>query len=178
MFHNCEAYTGPIWSTADDQRVTRLGRILRDTHLDELPQLWNVLRGEMSLIGPRPERPEIAARIGAALPEFHRRLSVRPGLTGLAQLSLPADSDMAHVPHKLNQDLFYIQHQGLLLDARIVISTAFHFIAAGCASSSRILLASVHSRRRTWEVSAAPSDPALTAVPRSPKRAAEFPVAA
>jgi lipopolysaccharide/colanic/teichoic acid biosynthesis glycosyltransferase len=163
MFHNCEAATGPIWARADDQRVTRLGRILRDTHLDELPQLFNVLRGEMSLIGPRPERPEIAERIEAALPGFHRRLSVKPGLTGLAQLSLPADSDMANVTYKLAQDLFYVQHQGLLLDLRIVVSTAFHFVATGCACASRLMLTPVHSRRKAWETSSARSGPVPSA---------------
>jgi lipopolysaccharide/colanic/teichoic acid biosynthesis glycosyltransferase len=178
MVHNCEAHTGPVWASADDHRVTRIGRILRDTHLDELPQLWNVLRGEMSLIGPRPERPEIAERIEAAFPGFHRRLRVKPGLTGLAQLSLPADSDIANVPHKLTQDLYYVQHQGLVLDVRIACSTAFHFAAAACASASKILLTPVHSRRKAWEVSAAQRDPILTAQPHQHDRPVELSAAA
>src|SRR3954466_4998863 len=81
MFHNCEATTGPVWSCATDHRVTRLGRILRDTHLDELPQLWNVLRGELGLIGTRAGRPEIARRIEATIPEFRKRLAIKPGMT-------------------------------------------------------------------------------------------------
>src|SRR4051812_11368093 len=92
MSHDCEAATGPVWAAQDDPRVTPIGRFLRDTHLDELPQLWNVLRGEMSLIGPRPERPEIAAQLERVVPSYRRRLDARPGLTGLAQLRLPPDS--------------------------------------------------------------------------------------
>src|SRR5438067_5752665 len=91
MRQDAEAHSGPVWAAKDDARVTALGRFLRDTHLDELPQLWNVLKGDMALIGPRPERPEIAARIAARLPLFHHRLQVRPGVTGLAQMLLPAD---------------------------------------------------------------------------------------
>jgi len=141
MFHNCEAITGPVWSGKNDQRITPIGRILRDTHLDELPQLWNVLRGEMSLVGPRPERPGIAQRIEAEVPGFGLRLLVKPGLTGLAQLRLPPDEDIADVPHKLAQDLYYLRHQSPLLDLLILISTAFHFIGAGCVCLSRMLLA-------------------------------------
>jgi lipopolysaccharide/colanic/teichoic acid biosynthesis glycosyltransferase len=141
MLHNCEAITGPVWSGKNDNRVTHIGRILRDTHLDELPQLWNVLRGQMSLVGPRPERSEIARRIEIGLPEFGLRLLVKPGLTGLAQLRVPPDVDIANIPHKLAQDLYYLRHQSLLLDLRILISTAFHFIGTGCACVSKMLLA-------------------------------------
>jgi lipopolysaccharide/colanic/teichoic acid biosynthesis glycosyltransferase len=140
MSHNCEAITGPVWCSENDPRVTPLGRVLRDTHLDELPQLWNVLRGEMSLIGPRPERPEIARGIEAAIPGFNLRLLIKPGLTGLAQLRHPPDQDIAAVPHKLAQDLYYLRHQGPLLDLRILISTAFHFIGGGCVCVSKLLL--------------------------------------
>jgi len=141
MFHNCESVTGPVWSCANDDRITPTGRILRDTHLDELPQLWNVLRGEMSLVGPRPERMEIAQRIEAKVPGFGLRLLVKPGLTGLAQLRVPPDVNISNVPHKLAQDLFYLRHQSLLLDLRILISTAFHFIGAACVCISKMLLA-------------------------------------
>ena len=116
MLHDCERETGPVWASAHDRRVTRVGKILRDTHLDELPQLWNVLRGEMSLIGPRPERPELAGRIEATVPGFHRRLMVKPGLTGLAQLRLPPDGEVEKVSKKLSEDLYYMTHQGPLLD--------------------------------------------------------------
>lgn len=141
MIHNCEAFTGPVWSCAQDHRVTPLGRILRDTHLDELPQLWNVLRGEMSLIGPRPERPEIARRLESTFPGFYQRLAIKPGLTGLAQLRLPADTDIAGVPHKLSHDLHYIRNLGPILDLRIVVATACHVVAKGCGSAIRLMLA-------------------------------------
>jgi lipopolysaccharide/colanic/teichoic acid biosynthesis glycosyltransferase len=141
MLDNCESVTGPVWSCKNDERITPIGRILRDTHLDELPQLWNVLRGDMSLVGPRPERAEIARRIETKVPEFALRLRVRPGLTGLAQLRVPADVDISSIPHKLAQDLFYVRHQSLLLDLRILISTGFNFVGAGCACISEMLLA-------------------------------------
>lgn len=140
MTHNCEAKSGPVWAAVNDHRVTRLGRILRDTHLDELPQLCNVLRGEMSLIGPRPERPEIARHIEEILPGFCQRLLVKPGMTGLAQLRLPADTDIAQVQHKLAHDLFYLQNLGPLLDVRILASTVFHVLATGFGTLSRLLL--------------------------------------
>jgi lipopolysaccharide/colanic/teichoic acid biosynthesis glycosyltransferase len=146
MRHDCEKVTGPVWATANDARVTGIGRILRDTHLDEVPQLWNILRGEMSLIGPRPERPEIAARIEPAVPGFHRRLQVKPGVTGLAQLHLPPDTEVAQVARKLSYDLYYVRNQSLRLDVGILLSTAFHFLAAGSACISRFLLAGVSAR--------------------------------
>jgi lipopolysaccharide/colanic/teichoic acid biosynthesis glycosyltransferase len=140
MAHNCEAITGPVWSCRNDYRVTPLGRILRDMYLDELPQLWNVLRGDMSLVGPRPERPEIANRIADKVPGFNLRLLVKPGLTGLAQLHLPPDEDVANVPHKLAYDLFYVRNQGLPLDLRIMISTAVYILGRDSACASKILL--------------------------------------
>jgi lipopolysaccharide/colanic/teichoic acid biosynthesis glycosyltransferase len=142
MTHKCESTTGPVWSIGDDPRVTRVGRWLRDTHLDELPQIWNVLRGEMSLIGPRPERPEIAAEIERVLPEFRGRLRVRPGITGLAQMRLPADTDLHSVPPKLAHDLRYVRELGPMLDFRIAISTVFHFVGLGATAVSRQLVRS------------------------------------
>jgi lipopolysaccharide/colanic/teichoic acid biosynthesis glycosyltransferase len=140
MDHQCEANTGPVWSGADDPRVTKIGRWLRDTHLDEIPQLLNVLRGEMSLIGPRPERPEIAGRIELTLPDFKNRLVVRPGITGLAQIRMPADTDLDAVHRKLTHDLYYIRHVSLALDARVLFATAFHFLGAAAVSISRCLI--------------------------------------
>ena len=137
MADDCEASTGPVWSIVGDPRVTKVGRWLRDTHLDELPQLWNVLRGEMSLIGPRPERPSIAAKIERFMPEFRERLLVRPGITGLAQMQLPADSDLHAVRRKLDHDLQYIRHIGPGLDALITLSTVLHFVAMAATSASR-----------------------------------------
>lgn len=140
MTHNCEAVTGPVWSLADDPRVTRVGRWLRDTHLDELPQLWNVLRGEMSLVGPRPERPELAEKIERTLPEFRARLLVRPGITGLAQVRLPPDADIDTVQRKLTFDLHYVRNLGMALDARIAVSTGLQLLSVAINSASRQFL--------------------------------------
>jgi lipopolysaccharide/colanic/teichoic acid biosynthesis glycosyltransferase len=126
MAHNCEAATGPVWAAADDPRVTRLGRFLRETHLDELPQLWHVLQGHMSLIGPRPERPEMAAKIERRVPRYCLRVQVRPGLTGLAQVHLPADTDIEEVGNKLAFDLYYARCASPWMDLRICICTALH----------------------------------------------------
>ena len=113
---DAEAGTGPVWSRAGDPRVTRVGRVLRRLHLDELPQVVNVLRGEMSLVGPRPERPELAARIERTLPEFRDRLRVRPGIAGLAQ----AMRDGARSPErKLHYDRLYIARMSPWLDIRL-----------------------------------------------------------
>jgi lipopolysaccharide/colanic/teichoic acid biosynthesis glycosyltransferase len=130
MLHNCEAGTGAVWSLPGDSRVTPIGRLLRDTHLDEVPQLWNVVLGHMSLVGPRPERPEISERIERVLPEFRSRLLVRPGVTGLAQMRLPADTDLEGVRKKLAHDLYYVREMSFPLDVRIGFSTAFYFMGA------------------------------------------------
>jgi lipopolysaccharide/colanic/teichoic acid biosynthesis glycosyltransferase len=142
MTHNCEACTGPVWAQAHDPRVTPLGRLLRDTHLDELPQLWNVVRGEMGLIGPRPERPEIAGRIELELPGFGRRLSVRPGLTGLAQVRLPADTHLDDTRRKLALDLYYIEKLNVILDIRIAVATVFLCAAPVLAVIGRLIVRS------------------------------------
>lgn len=130
MRPDCEAKTGAVWSSgAGDPRVTSFGRLLRDTHLDELPQLWNVLQGDMALIGPRPERPEIASRIDAAIPRYNNRLMVRPGVTGLAQVQLPPDSDLESVRRKLGYDLHYVREVGPILDAKILLSTSLNLLS-------------------------------------------------
>jgi lipopolysaccharide/colanic/teichoic acid biosynthesis glycosyltransferase len=128
MYHDCERLVGPQWATPRDPRVTPAGRFLRRTHLDELPQLWNVLRGEMSLVGPRPERPEFVAKLGSALPCYLDRLWVRPGITGLAQVQLPPDTDLASVRRKLAYDLYYVRQLGFWLDLRILLSTACYLV--------------------------------------------------
>jgi lipopolysaccharide/colanic/teichoic acid biosynthesis glycosyltransferase len=128
MIHNCESLTGPRWSIPGDPRVTALGRFLRATHLDELPQLVNVLRGDMNLIGPRPERPEFLADLQREVPNYTNRLAIRPGVTGLAQIQLPADTDLDSVRRKLAYDLFYIHRIGPWLDLRILVCTAFYAV--------------------------------------------------
>ena len=126
MFHNCEQMSGVRWSTPNDPRITWVGRFLRRTHLDELPQLWNVLRGDMSLVGPRPERPEFTPALEKAIPGYRERLRVRPGVTGLAQVQLPSDTDLASVCMKLSYDLYYIRHLSLWLDLRLLLCTVVH----------------------------------------------------
>jgi lipopolysaccharide/colanic/teichoic acid biosynthesis glycosyltransferase len=130
MRHNCEAETGPTWSAPDDARVTRFGRLLRKTHLDELPQLLNVLQGHMLLIGPRPERPELCALIEQSIPRFRERLFLPPGLTGLAQMQLPADRGLHTVIRKLAYDLYYIREVSPWLDLRIALSTVAYLCDA------------------------------------------------
>lgn len=124
MYHDCESLTGPRWSMPGDPRVTPVGHVLRALHVDELPQLWNVLRGDMSLVGPRPERPEICVEIRKHVDGYDRRHAVKPGITGFAQVHLPPDSTMRSVREKLVFDRFYVRHRGPLLEARIFVLTA------------------------------------------------------
>ncbi|MBN2580003.1 MAG: sugar transferase [Pirellulales bacterium] len=124
MRHDAEESTGPVWPQAHDPRITWLGWILRRLHLDELPQLLNVLKGEMSLVGPRPERPEFVRVLAEVLPGYHDRLMVPPGITGLAQVNLPPDSDLASVHCKLVLDCEYIERGSLWLDLRLLICTS------------------------------------------------------
>lgn len=122
MVEGAERHTGPVWAAPRDSRTTAVGRVLRRFHLDELPQLVNVLSGEMSLVGPRPERPELAARIERGLPAFHRRLLVRPGIAGLAQAQGRAAMSARH---KLRYDLVYIGAMGPCLDLRLLAVCAW-----------------------------------------------------
>ena len=124
MHHNCEGATGPRWSTPGDPRITWVGGVLRVTHLDELPQLWNVLRGEMTLVGPRPERPEIVDQLEHIVPRYSERTGAIPGLTGLAQIQLPPDIDFECVRRKLTCDLYYMRRRTRWLDFRILVATA------------------------------------------------------
>ena len=130
---------GPRWSTAGDPRVTPVGRFLRLSHLDELPQLWNILRGEMSLVGPRPERPEFVQQLKLALPRYEERLNVKPGVTGLAQVQLPPDTDLTSVRRKLECDLRYVEVMTPWLDLRIIGCTAFGLLGVPYWVSRKIL---------------------------------------
>ncbi|CAN5368257.1 hypothetical protein BH11PLA2_BH11PLA2_23730 [soil metagenome] len=117
--------SGAAWAAKNDARVTRLGKFLRLTHFDELPQLFNVLRGEMSLVGPRPERPEMIAKKGLnqIVPGYPQRLVIKPGVTGLAQVQLPADTDIVSVRRKIVYDFYYIENASLWFDLRIMAAT-------------------------------------------------------
>jgi lipopolysaccharide/colanic/teichoic acid biosynthesis glycosyltransferase len=126
MTHNCERLSGAQWSKPGDARVTPFGRFLRWSHIDELPQLWNVLRGDMSLVGPRPERPEFVPQLDQVIPHYADRLLVKPGLTGLAQVQLPPDTDLASVRRKLSYDLYYCRHMSPWLDLAICLCTPLY----------------------------------------------------
>jgi lipopolysaccharide/colanic/teichoic acid biosynthesis glycosyltransferase len=129
---------GARWCVPGDPRVTPVGRLLRWTHIDELPQLVNVLQGKMSLIGPRPERPEIVSELEKALPGYRRRLDVRPGLTGLAQLLQPPDTDLNMVRSKLAFDLHYVDQWSLWLDLRILLATVPHLLSVRPETIARL----------------------------------------
>lgn len=123
MCHDAEAHSGPVLASKNDSRILPVCRWMRRSHIDELPQLINVLRGEMSLVGPRPERPEIAEKIYTRLPQFRHRLRVRPGITGLAQVRNGYDTCMDAVKHKLQYDLDYIARRNWALEIGILLTT-------------------------------------------------------
>jgi exopolysaccharide biosynthesis polyprenyl glycosylphosphotransferase len=123
MVQDAERDTGPRWSGAGDPRVTRVGRILRKLRLDELPNLLNVLRGEMSLVGPRPERPELVPALARDIPFYRTRLMLRPGLTGWAQVNHPYGDSVPDAVEKLEYDLYYLKHRSMPFDLRILVRT-------------------------------------------------------
>jgi lipopolysaccharide/colanic/teichoic acid biosynthesis glycosyltransferase len=121
---DAESDGNAVWACEDDARVTRVGRVLRRTRLDELPQMWNVLKGEMSLVGPRPERPEFVAELVKQVPFYQARHAVRPGITGWAQVRYGYGSSVDDALVKLQYDLYYIKHQSLYLELSILVKTA------------------------------------------------------
>ena len=128
MVHDAEKDGKPVWCKTRDPRVTRLGAFLRKVHLDELPQLVNVARGEMALVGPRPERPEIVADLRREIANYEQRLSVMPGVTGLAQINLPPDQTIDDVRRKQFLDLQYIREANGWLDFRMITATSLRLI--------------------------------------------------
>ncbi|MEW5744189.1 MAG: TIGR03013 family XrtA/PEP-CTERM system glycosyltransferase [Nitrospirota bacterium] len=123
MRQDAEKSSGAVWAQQDDPRVTRIGRFLRTSRLDELPQLFNILRGDMSLIGPRPERPEFIEGLSKIIPFYSQRHAVKPGLTGWAQIRYPYGSSVDDAIEKLRYDLFYIKHMSMLFDIGIILET-------------------------------------------------------
>jgi lipopolysaccharide/colanic/teichoic acid biosynthesis glycosyltransferase len=123
MRRDAEQATGPTWARQQDERVTRVGRFLRRSRLDELPQLWNVLRGDMSLVGPRPERPVFVQQLQTVIPFYNLRHTVKPGLTGWAQINYEYGSSVEDAVEKLQYDLFYIKHMSWVLDTLIAFET-------------------------------------------------------
>jgi len=120
---DAESQGAPQWAKERDPRVTRVGRILRKTRLDELPQLWNVLEGTMSFVGPRPERPFFVAELRKRIPFYDQRHAVKPGLTGWAQVRFRYGSDEADAVEKLRYDMFYVKHHSIVFDLRILLDT-------------------------------------------------------
>ncbi len=123
MYADAEAGAGARWASPNDPRVVPACRWMRKSHLDELPQLINVIRGDMSLVGPRPERPEILAELQRVFPNVHRRLAVRPGITGLAQIRGGYDTTVQAFRNKLKADLEYIEHRRWSMELRILAAT-------------------------------------------------------
>jgi lipopolysaccharide/colanic/teichoic acid biosynthesis glycosyltransferase len=113
----------PIWAKENDDRATRVGRFIRLTRLDELPQLWNVVRGDMSFVGPRPERPFFVEQLAAVIPFYIERHVVKPGVTGWAQVKYRYGSSVEDAMEKLRYDLYYIKHMSIVFDLTIVIDT-------------------------------------------------------
>lgn len=123
MVQDAERKSGPVWATKNDPRVTRLGAFMRKTRLDEIPQFINVLRGEMSLVGPRPERPHFVQDLSTKVEGYTGRLEVKPGITGLAQVENGYDSSIASVAKKVQYDLRYIREWSLWTDVKILLKT-------------------------------------------------------
>jgi exopolysaccharide biosynthesis polyprenyl glycosylphosphotransferase len=114
---------GPVWASKHDARTTRVGRVIRKVRIDEIPQFWNILKGEMSFVGPRPERPHFVAQLAEEIPFYEQRHLIAPGLTGWAQIKYPYGASMEDARQKLQYDLFYIKNKGLVLDAVIIFET-------------------------------------------------------
>ncbi len=125
MIKDAEKYSGPVWSQKNDPRVTRVGKIIRKLRIDEIPQMFNVLKGEMSLVGPRPERPYFVEKLSKEIPYYKRRLKVRPGITGWAQVKHKYDETIEDVKIKLRYDLFYIENMSIRMDFKILLRTIF-----------------------------------------------------
>lgn len=115
--------SGPVWASKDDDRTTRVGRIIRKVRIDEIPQFWNILRGEMNFVGPRPERPHFVAQLAQEIPYYEQRHLIPPGLTGWAQIKYPYGASVEDARQKLQYDLFYVKNQSLILDAIVLFET-------------------------------------------------------
>ena len=123
MRQDAEKGSGAVWAQKNDTRVTRLGKFLRKSRIDEIPQLVNVLRGEMSLVGPRPERPEFVQTLKKVIPYYSERHYVKPGVSGWAQVRYPYGASVEDAVEKLRYDLYYIKNISILLDFKIIFKT-------------------------------------------------------
>ena len=125
MVLDAEAKTGPVWAGTQDDRITTIGKLLRRFHFDETPQLINILKGDMSVVGPRPERPYFVKKLKETYPFYSRRFKIRPGVTGWSQINQPFDVNVEDVHHKLKFDFYYIENMSLRLDINILLKTIF-----------------------------------------------------
>jgi lipopolysaccharide/colanic/teichoic acid biosynthesis glycosyltransferase len=123
MVADAEKVCGPVWAQTDDDRITRVGRFIRKWRVDELPQLWNVFKGDMSFVGPRPEREFFIQQLESQIPYYGERFSVKPGITGWAQVCYPYGASVEDAKEKLNYDLFYIKNMSVFFDLMIVLKT-------------------------------------------------------
>lgn len=123
MVVDAEKESGPVWATEDDDRISRVGKLLRKLRVDEIPQLWNVLKGDMSFVGPRPEREYFVNELEAVVPYYEERFNVKPGITGWAQVCYPYGASVEDATEKLNYDLFYIKNMSIFMDLMIILRT-------------------------------------------------------
>ncbi len=128
MYQDAELRTGPVWASRNDPRITHVGRILRATHLDEIPQLFNVLKGEMSLVGPRPERPCFVVEFAEVFQNYTDRFQIKPGITGSAQIYNGYDTCLSDVKTKLSYELDYIKHGSIFFDIKLIFITIISMI--------------------------------------------------
>ena len=124
MTADAEKETGAVWAEDNDPRITKVGRIIRKLRIDEIPQMWNVLRGDMSFVGPRPERPEFVGELKELIPFYEERMHVKPGITGWAQVCREYGASIEDALEKLQYDLYYIKNMNFLFDLKIMIATA------------------------------------------------------
>ena len=124
MTVNAEGDGKARWATSDDARITRVGRFIRKTRIDELPQILNVMAGDMAFVGPRPERPEYVRELKETIPYYEKRHCVKPGITGWAQMNYPYGASVQDSFNKLEYDLYYVRHQSLFLDFLVLMQTA------------------------------------------------------
>ena len=171
MRADAEAVVGAVWSSADDPRLTRAGAVMRKLRLDELPQLWNVLRGEMSLVGPRPERPEFLEELSGQVPFWTRRHLIKPGLTGWAQVRLGYTATAEETASKLSYDLWYLRHRSVTVDLAILLRTLTVVVHGEIWASSRAPALTAVS-----ESHGQPQDAALTAFGSGTARVVPIPV--
>ena len=150
---------GAQWSGKRDPRVTLVGRFLRRYRIDEIPQLWHVLCGDMSFVGPRPERPEIVAQLAKQLPYYEERLMVQPGISGWAQVSYPYGASVLDARRKLEYDLYYMKHMSLFLDVFILLDTV-RIVLTGGAQATVARTSSPSENILEWErLKAAETEP-------------------